>query len=336
MIDRNFDGIFFADGSGGAPLLWQHLSWIFFTGAYMLILIFALGRDRRDRRRLLRQAALQPRRGDRLAGGDRRARHARLDAEHADRADRDRLDVLRDADVAGADRPLRPDLLQPDRDDGRRRAADAGAAAVRGRRRSRRSRSASPPRSSSRWSPSPGSLQEHHRRHRRHPLRAGRRRRLRRLRRAPLLVPEDDRPDDGRGPRPDLLLDDGRRHPARLRAALPRRRRPGPGGRRLQVLRRHRRQRLQPDRHDRRLRPRARDRADAGQRDRSAASTAPAAGHDPWGGDTLEWFALSPPEPHNFDVLPDVRSARPMRDIREAIAHRTARRRAAPAASPSR
>ena len=41
MIDRNFDGIFFVDGSGGAPLLWQHLTWIFFSGAYMLILIFA-------------------------------------------------------------------------------------------------------------------------------------------------------------------------------------------------------------------------------------------------------------------------------------------------------
>jgi heme/copper-type cytochrome/quinol oxidase subunit 1 len=49
------------------------------------------------------------------------------------------------------------------------------------------------------------------------------------------------------------------------------------------------------------------------------------AGHDPWGGDSLEWFALSPPEPHNFDVLPDVRSTQPMRDIRAAIAHRTAR-----------
>jgi heme/copper-type cytochrome/quinol oxidase subunit 1 len=49
------------------------------------------------------------------------------------------------------------------------------------------------------------------------------------------------------------------------------------------------------------------------------------AGHDQWGGDSLEWFALSPPEPHNFDVLPDVRSERPMRDIREAIAHATAR-----------
>jgi cytochrome c oxidase subunit 1 len=52
-------------------------------------------------------------------------------------------------------------------------------------------------------------------------------------------------------------------------------------------------------------------------------SAGPKAGHDPWGGDTLEWFTLSPPDPHNFDVLPDVRSDRPMRDIREAIGHRT-------------
>ena len=57
----------------------------------------------------------------------------------------------------------------------------------------------------------------------------------------------------------------------------------------------------------------------------------PAAGHDPWGGDSLEWFALSPPEPHNFDVLPDVRSARPLRDIREAIAHSTERAEQEPA-----
>jgi heme/copper-type cytochrome/quinol oxidase subunit 1 len=49
------------------------------------------------------------------------------------------------------------------------------------------------------------------------------------------------------------------------------------------------------------------------------------AGHDQWSGDSLEWFALSPPEPHNFDVLPDVRSDRPMRDIRTAIANRTRR-----------
>ncbi len=61
----------------------------------------------------------------------------------------------------------------------------------------------------------------------------------------------------------------------------------------------------------------------------------PEAGHDPWGGDSLEWFALSPPDPHNFDVLPDVRAPRPMRDIRDAIAHRTVRA-GRPSASRSR
>jgi heme/copper-type cytochrome/quinol oxidase subunit 1 len=43
------------------------------------------------------------------------------------------------------------------------------------------------------------------------------------------------------------------------------------------------------------------------------------AGHDPWGGTTLEWFALSPPPLHNFDVVPDVRSNEPLSDIRAAI-----------------
>src|SRR6185295_17177342 len=58
------------------------------------------------------------------------------------------------------------------------------------------------------------------------------------------------------------------------------------------------------------------------------------AGHDHWGGDSLEWFTLSPPEPHNFDVLPDVRSDRPMRDIRTAIANRTRRAERARDAQP--
>jgi cytochrome c oxidase subunit I len=47
------------------------------------------------------------------------------------------------------------------------------------------------------------------------------------------------------------------------------------------------------------------------------------AGHDPWGAATLEWFALSPPPAHNFDVLIDVRSAEPLYDIRRAIHDRT-------------
>ena len=46
-----------------------------------------------------------------------------------------------------------------------------------------------------------------------------------------------------------------------------------------------------------------------------------ARGHDPWGA-TLEWFALSPPPPHNFDAVPDVRSTEPLHDIRESIRRR--------------
>ena len=66
------------------------------------------------------------------------------------------------------------------------------------------------------------------------------------------------------------------------------------------------------------------------------------AGHDPWGGDTLEWFALSPPPPHNFDAIPDVRSTEPLRDIRDGVRRRTEGwrpppplERPAPAAAPA-
>ena len=55
-------------------------------------------------------------------------------------------------------------------------------------------------------------------------------------------------------------------------------------------------------------------------------------GHDPWGGETLEWFATSPPPPHNFDVVPDVRSHEPLRDIRDAV-HRHDTSRPTPAES---
>ena len=42
---------------------------------------------------------------------------------------------------------------------------------------------------------------------------------------------------------------------------------------------------------------------------------------DPWHGHTLEWSTASPPPPHNFDVLPEVRSERPLLDLpdREAV-----------------
>jgi cytochrome c oxidase subunit 1 len=48
-----------------------------------------------------------------------------------------------------------------------------------------------------------------------------------------------------------------------------------------------------------------------------------AAGPDPWRANTLEWFATSPPPVNNFDVIPQVRSAEPMKDIRREIERRT-------------
>ncbi len=39
-------------------------------------------------------------------------------------------------------------------------------------------------------------------------------------------------------------------------------------------------------------------------------------GPDPWRANTLEWFTTSPPPEHNFDSIPVIRSAEPMKDIR--------------------
>jgi len=42
----------------------------------------------------------------------------------------------------------------------------------------------------------------------------------------------------------------------------------------------------------------------------------PAAGSDPWDAWTLEWSTTSPPPAYNFATVPEVRSRRPLWDLK--------------------
>ena len=168
------------------------------------------------------------------------------------------------------------------------------------------------------------------RRHRGDPLRPGRRRRLRRLRRAPLLVPEDDRAHDGREPGADLLLDDGRSAP--LLAFVP-----------LFLAGAYEGQVIDAYKFfdgtgvngynliatigafvlaDR-------DRDDARQRDPQPRRRRPRPGTTPGAATRSSGSRSRRRSRTTSTCCPTCAAPAPMRDIREAIAHRTARSRAA-------
>ena len=139
-------------------------------------------------------------------------------------------------------------------------------------------------------------------RRRPHPLRAVRRLRVHDLRGHLPLVPEDDRPDVRRAPRPLPLLRHARRdarhvHPDALDRdggdAAARRRLRGPV------------RRLEPRHLDLQLRPRGRP-ADLHLQHGRQLAYGPKAGDNPWRAKTIEWLVSSPPPVFNFDEIPRV------------------------------
>ena len=193
-IDRHFDGVFFDAGEGGAPLLYQHLVYIFMTGIYAIVVLFAAGVISEILPDVGPQADLQPPRRRRLARRDRRPGAARLDAEHVLGADPRGLGVHGDGAALALLVPIGRCFFIwiATLWGGTRSACGApllyAAAAI--------SRIALGLARRARLLGDPGRLaaRQHHRLAGRHALRPRRRRRVRRLRGAPLLAAEDHRP----------------------------------------------------------------------------------------------------------------------------------------------
>ncbi len=241
-IDRHFDGVFFDPGEGGAPLYYQHLSWIFFTGAYLVFLLPAIGaiseilpvfsgKPLLSRRALaISMAAIMPLG---LLAWMQNMMTASIPIGWLYGAMLMALLLVIPigavfvnwlGTLAGGVLRMRAPL--------RVRAGGDLDAQLRSR------RGADPERD-------PGQLaaRRHHRVDRGERVCAGRWAGARRIRRPLLLVPEDDRPDHGRGAREVVRDADPARRPRHLHPALPRGS-GGAAGRHLQVLRGERRDQL--------------------------------------------------------------------------------------------
>ena len=323
LIDRNFDGIFFADGAGGAPLLWQHLSWIFYTGGYMLILITALA----ALAEIIPPLAGRPLLNRRVTVGSLAAiavigtlawmqnmLTAPIEIGWMYFAMIMALALIVPVGLVlynligtliGGTVQMRAPLLFAA---GAIAAISIGLAAeleqsmvAAGWQLKNTTDATAATHFALVGGAVFGGFAALH-----------------------WWFPKMTGRTMGETLATISFWTICDRDAACLRPAVPCRQPGRPGHRRLQVLRRHRRHRLQPHRLDRHVRAGGRDRDDARQRGPQPQQR-PRGRPRPVGGDSLEWFTLSPPEPHNFDVLPDVRSDHPMRDIRDSIGHRSSR-----------
>ena len=138
-VDRQYDGVFFDAGLGGEPMLFSHLSWLYFTGIHAVMVVAALAVISEivptfSRKPLFSHSAVA---GSLVAAGVLGT--ARLDAEPLRQPAGGGLRLLHDARRDPLPGPYRPHLRRLDPDDVGRRRLDPRSAGPRhhGRRRAR-------------------------------------------------------------------------------------------------------------------------------------------------------------------------------------------------------